>query len=744
MSKTYKIKGMHCASCAAIIEKKLREVSEIESVRVNFATENMEIDFNESKITPQQISEFIKPLGYELQLEKKKTLKSESSDYTEFSQIAIGLVLAFFSAFLMGWEILIELSYLPKMNEILMGFFHHLMPIFATYALFVLGGRYLVGMWRFLRYGVANMDTLIGIGTSVAFLYSFVLSAFEEILKNYVDVSASYYDVTIVVIAFVSLGKYLEKNSKRKTGDAIKKLLKLQAKTALVLRDGREVEMEISNLQHGDLIRVRPGSRIAVDGVVVEGHGFVDESTISGEAMPIEKNPGDPAISSTLLANGTFVFRATKVGAETLLAQIIKMVETAQNSKAPIQALVDRISAVFVPIVLILAVLSLLSWLILGSYLWNLEAALPFALSAFVGILVIACPCALGLATPTAIIVGVGKGAENGILVKDAATLQKLREVNALLIDKTGTLTKGKIELNSIENKSNFSERELVSILYSLEKNSEHPIAEAIRRYAKREKIDSQATEKFEILKGKGVTAEIKGKKYFAGNLKLISDLKLEFAENSIEKETKQGKTPILLTDETQILGVFMVSDTIKEEAKTAIEEIKNLGIKPIMLSGDNANTAKFIAAQLGIEEVIAEVLPQDKQNEVRKLQAKGFVVAMAGDGVNDSPALAQADVGIAMATGTDVAIESAGITLLRGDIRKITSAIRLSKFTMTGIKQNLFWAFVYNAIGIPLAAGVFYPYFGWTLNPVFAGAAMALSSLSVVSNSLRLKFKKL
>jgi Cu2+-exporting ATPase/Cu+-exporting ATPase len=652
--------------------------------------------------------------------------------------------LAAFSIFLMTWELLAQFGIVPTIPYIWQEFFHHLLPIFATYTLFVVGKPYLLGFYRFLRYGKANMDSLIGIGTSAAFLYSFIVTAFEETLRPFINVEHTYYDVTIVVITFIALGKYLEARSKIKTGDAIEKLLNLQAKTALVIRDGKEIEIPIQEVVMGDVVTVKPASKIPVDGVIVDGSSFVDESMLTGEPMPIEKQRGDSVAAGTMNTSGAFTFRATKVGSETMLAHIIKMVGEAQGSKAPIQALADKISAVFVPIVIVLSFLSLGAWLVFGIPTLGFSHALSFGLVSFVSILVIACPCALGLATPTAIIVGVGKGAKEGILIKDAATLEKLHKVTTIIVDKTGTITKGKPELVSVETSGDMEEKDLVKVLASLESLSEHPIAHAILSYAKENSLTAEKVKGFEMMKGKGVKGEVAGIEYFAGNAKLMADLGLTYDIKTIEKQTTQGNTPIFLATKEAVVGIAMVADALKPEAKQAVNDLHKLGIKVVMLTGDDKNTAQAIANQVSIDEVVAEVLPQDKMDKVKALQAKGEVVAMAGDGVNDAPALAQADVGIAMATGTDVAIESAGITLLGGDISKLAKAVHLSRITMSTIKQNLFWAFIYNIIGIPLAGGLFYPFFGWLLNPIFAGLAMAFSSVSVVSNSLRLKTKKL
>ncbi|MEK7113880.1 MAG: copper-translocating P-type ATPase, partial [Patescibacteria group bacterium] len=527
------------------------------------------------------------------------------------------------------------------------------------------------------------MDTLIGIGTTAAFLYSFAVTAFEETLRPFINVDYQYYDVTIVVITFIALGKYLEARSKIKTGDAIEKLLNLQAKTALVIRDGKEVEISVNDVKHGDLIIVKPGAKIPVDGIITDGSSFIDESMVTGEPMPVQKKTGDMVVSGTINTSGSFTFKATKVGSETLLAQIIKMVEDAQGSKAPIQALADKISSIFVPIVLVIAFLTLGAWLIVGSQYLGFSQALSFGLVSFVGILVIACPCALGLATPTAIIVGVGKGAKEGILIKDAATLEKLHKVDTVIVDKTGTITIGKPTLVDIQNLSNLKDDELVSILASLEKKSEHPIAHAIVNYAQEKKILISDVSNFEGIQGKGLKGTIKGSEYFVGNAKLMKELGVAFDASKIEQFTAQGKTPVILATKEKVMGFVMVADEIKPESKQAVANLHKLGIKVVMLTGDDERAAKYMASLVGIDDVVAHVLPQDKLAKIKELQSQGRVVAMAGDGVNDAPALAQADVGIAMGTGTDVAIESAGITLLGGDISKLVKAIKLSKMTM-------------------------------------------------------------
>jgi len=765
-TKTYIIKGMHCASCAGIIEKTLKRTDGVYSVEVNYGTEKVKISLDEMRTNPQDLSKKIEPLGYSLVInsenksakemnmtedEHKAHLGIDQSKAEKLAEIRemrnkviSAIPLAIISILIMFWEILAKYNIVSEMSLFMEDSISILLPLMAIYTLLFVGKPYLLGFYRFLRYGKANMDTLIGIGTTAAFLYSFTITIFGNSLGSFIDITSTYYDVTIIVITFIALGKYLEAKSKIKTGDAIEKLLNLQAKTALVIRDGKEIEISINDVVHGDLIVIKPGAKIPVDGVISEGNSYIDESMVTGESMPINKRVGDNVVSGTLNTSGSFIFKATKIGSETMLARIIKMVEDAQGSKAPIQALADKISSIFVPIVLVLAFLALGLWLLVGTQYLGFSQALSYGLVSFVGILVIACPCALGLATPTAIIVGVGKGAREGILIKDASTLEKLHKVNTVVVDKTGTITIGKPTLINIENNSELKNDEFISIIASIENKSEHPIAHAIVNYAKEKNLQISDISDFQNIQGKGIKGNINNKEYYIGNAKLIDDLGIKFDISVLEKYTAEGKTPVILAISDKVLGFVMVADEIKNEAKQAIKDLHKLGIRVVMLTGDDERTAKHIASLAGIDDIVAHVLPQDKLNKIKELQEQGKVVAMAGDGVNDAPALAQADVGIAMATGTDVAIESAGITLLHGDISKLVKAINLSKITMRGIKQNLFWAFFYNILGIPLAGGLFYPIFGWLLSPVFAGLAMAFSSVSVVGNSLRLKGKVL
>ncbi|MBP9728479.1 MAG: cadmium-translocating P-type ATPase, partial [Candidatus Moranbacteria bacterium] len=609
----------------------------------------------------------------------------------------------------------------------------------STAVMFWIGRPFIDGVTRFLRYRVANMDTLIGIGTLTAYLYSAVITLLPQVRERFQLPEYTYFDVVIVVIGFVTLGKYLEARSKEKTGEAIEKLLNLQAKTALVRRDGQDREVPMSEVVVGDVVIVKPGGKIPVDGIILTGNTSLDESMITGESIPVDKKPGDVVIGATLNKQGSITLSATKVGTDTMLSQIIAMVEDAQGSKAPIQATADKISSIFVPVVLGIAFLSLALWVIVGSIFLGQTLAISYGILSFVGVLVIACPCALGLATPTAIIVGVGKGAQYGILVKDATSLEFLSQVDTIVLDKTGTITKGKPEVTDVRVlDSAYDEKQILTLVGSVEIMSEHPLAEAMVARAQAVGADFIPVTDFQALEGVGVKARSGEKNIFIH--------KPEKGEQDTVLQTLQseGKTVIVVEVDEKRVGLVALSDALKDESVAAIRSLHEKGIEVIMLTGDNVIVAERIAKEAGIDTVMAEVLPQEKAGKIKELQAKGKVVAMVGDGINDAPALTQAQVGIAMATGTDIAIESAGVTLLHGDLRKLSQAIELSRATLSTVKQNLFWAFIYNVVGIPVAAGLLFPLWGIILNPVFAGLAMALSSVSVVSNSLRLKTKKL
>jgi len=747
--KTFEVSGMHCASCSNIIRRKISKLEGVHTCEVNYATEKAKIAYDPNLVSPAAMNVEIQTLGYIIKDNDTRPMdhsqhlglsNAKMDKLTELKQLRQHVLTMIppmiISVFVMIWDIGADpLKAWPEMSSIPKGFFHHLLPIFATYALFTVGVPYLKGIWRFIKYKVANMDTLVGIGTLTAFVYSFILTAFEGFLAPYINTQHSYYDVTIIVIGFITLGKYLESKSKMRTGEAIEKLINLQAKTALVLRDNEEIEIPIDQVQIGDIVIVKPGAKIPVDGVITEGSSAVDESMINGEPIPIDKKAGDYVIGATINKQGYLQCKATKVGSDTMLAQIIKMVEEAQGSRAPIQGLADKISAVFVPIVLAIAIITFIVWVTVGTAYLGFSTALSLGIVCFVSILVIACPCALGLATPTAVIVGVGNGAENGILIKNAESLEKLKDATTVVMDKTGTITNGKPVLTDIVVfDSELSEKSLLQIAASIEIKSEHPLAHAIVKRSKKEGIRLLPVDHFKAIEGVGVQAKLKAK-----HITIQKPTRVE-KNNEINTFQSEGKTVVVVKSDDKILGLLAISDTIKDNAKETVALLHKQGVDVIMVTGDNERTSRYIARQAGIDSIIAEVLPQDKANTIKELQHKGKKVIMVGDGINDAPALTQADVGIAMATGTDIAIDSADVILLQGNIRKVSDAIHLSKNTVRIIKQNLFWAFIYNIVGIPLAAGLLYPFFGILLNPVFAGVAMAGSSVSVVLNSLRLR----
>lgn len=772
VTKQIPVKGMNCASCAITIGKTLKKCDGVINADVNFGNEKANITFDSSKISVKELSSKIEPLGYSLidtHVMENGTIMSGSSHNHNSSvdhsahlglnqskqdkinelneqrrKVIIAMPVALITFFLMSWEILAMTIENFPMFPIQQELFRGVLLVLSAIILFWIGAPFLKEVITFAKYKVANMYTLVGIGTFTAFAYSAFVVIFPEFAKALSFSESVYFDVVIVVTGFIYFGKYLETRSKLITGEAIEKLINLQTKTAIVEREGKELEVNIEDVKIDDIIIVKPGGKIPVDGVITEGSSSIDESMITGESIPVDKTVASFVIGSTINKQGAFKFRATKVGSETLLAQIIKMVDQAQGSKAPIQRLADKISEYFVPAVLVISFLTLLVWLIIGSIFMPFNQALSFGLMCFTGVLVIACPCALGLATPTAIIVATGKGAQNGILIKNAESLEKLAKVTTIVTDKTGTITNGTPKVTDIVTFNNQTEKSILQLLASLESKSEHPIAKAIITEANKHNLEILNTTEFQIIEGKGLKATIGSNQYYAGNKNLIQDLNLSFDYSALDEYTEQGKTPVLLTDNQSVLGVVYVADSLKEGVPNVIKSLHKQGLKVVMLTGDNKKTAKYIANQAGIDNFYAEVLPADKANIVKELQQKGEIVAMLGDGVNDAPALVQSDVGIAMGTGTDVAIESASITLLKGDFAKVLSAVKLSKITLRVIKENLFWAFAYNILGIPIAAGLFYPFFGLLLSPIFAGAAMALSSVSVIANSIRLKTIKL
>lgn len=740
------LSGMHCSSCAGLIEKALKKVAGVKEAHVNFAAEKASIIFDENRTSADGLIKAVQKAGYKAEIPNEKDTEFENKKrQQEIKSQFVKFLFSFILSLPMLYFMLFDFFKFIPGGTIIIPYIGIVSLILTFPIQFGVGAGFYKGMWSALRMKTFNMDSLIAIGTSVAFFYSlYNFVAYYALNNSLIGINGAkipelYFETAAFLITFVTLGKWLEVKTKGRTSDAIKKLMGLQAKTARVIRNGVTVDVSIDEVVHGDIIVVRPGEKIPVDGVIISGSSAVDESMITGESLPVEKNAEDGVIGGTINKTGSFEFKAMKIGSETTLSQIIRLVEDAQGSKAPIQAFADRISAVFVPIVIGIAIVTFIVWYFVFG------AALSFALMAFTAVIVIACPCALGLATPTAIMVGTGNGAENGILIKGGEPLEAACRINAIVFDKTGTLTKGKPEVTDTDSLSHLSEEELLAIAASLEKQSEHPLAEAIYNFAKEENIDLKEVKDFKAIPGHGVQGEINGVGYFFGNRRLIADtlnLPIEKYDRKISRLEEQGKTAMILATKDEILGTISVADTVKETSREAVEMLKKRGIEVYMITGDNTRTANAIAAQVGVTNVLAEVLPEDKANEVKKLQEQGKKVAMVGDGINDAPALAQADLGIAMGSGTDVAMEAGGIVIIKNDLRDVINAIDLSKSTMGKIKQNMFFALFYNVIGIPIAARVF-AVLGLVLKPELAGLAMALSSVSVVGNSLLLRSYK-
>ncbi|HET7713721.1 MAG TPA: heavy metal translocating P-type ATPase [Patescibacteria group bacterium] len=728
--ETLLIKGMHCASCVTLLEKSLRKVPGVSSASVNLATNKALVNYDDAFSTRENLVDSVKNVGYSVleessegdleKIERQRNI-SDLKKKTFFS-LAVGAVIVWGS--------------FPYLREFSPEFLRSswLQLALATPVQFWAGLGFYRATWSALKHRTANMDTLIVMGTSAAFLYSSLVTFFPDTAIRIGLSPEPYFDVGVVIVGLILLGRYLEAKAKGHTGQAIQKLLGLQSKTARVIRSGRELEISVDAVTVGDVLRVRPGEKIPVDGLITRGETSVDESAVTGESIPVEKMPGDRVIGGTVNKSGSFLFKAEKVGTGTLLAQIINLVEEAQGSKAPIQKLADIVSGYFVPFVLVLAILTFVTWYIFGPM-----PAFTFAFLNMIAVLIIACPCALGLATPTAVMVGVGKGAERGILIKDAESLEQAGQVKTVIFDKTGTLTRGQPELTDVVASSGRSEAEVILLAASLEALSEHPLAEPILARAKNLKLHK--LDKFKALPGRGIEARFKKNLLFLGNTRLIQEKGLSLGQmgNRMRNLQEEGKTVMALGLGREILGLIAVADLLKDNAREAVGLLKDRGLEVVLITGDNAPTAQAIASQVGITKVISEVLPADKEQEVRKLQSGGQLVAMVGDGINDAPSLAAADVGIAMGTGTDIAIEAADITLLNPDIRAVVTAIDLSRSTMRTIKTNLVWAFIYNLVLIPVAAGVLFPVWGILLSPALASAAMALSSVSVVSNSLLL-----
>lgn len=734
-TKTYPIKGMHCASCVRVIERALSVVPGVSKCNVNLATEKATVVFDQNKVTNDTIANAVKNVGYEAIVDQKIEEKDElqQEKLKELKALRNKVIIGLSLGILILWGSFPGLMHTAPM--ILQNFWVQM--LLATPVQFWVGWEFYRATINSLRHRTANMDTLVTIGTTVAYLYSVVVTIFPALISGITNNPMPYFDTSTIIIGLILLGRYFEAKAKAGTSEAIKKLIGLQAKTARVIRNGEEVDIPIDQVKIGDVIRVRPGEKIPVDGIILEGESSIDESMITGESLPVDKIKGDTVVGATMNKTGSFTYKATKIGEDSMLAQIIKLVEDAQGSKAPIQRLADLVSSYFVPIVLMLAFVTFAIWFDFGP-----TPAFLFALLNTVAVLIIACPCAMGLATPTAIMVGTGIGAENGILIKDAESLEIAGKIKSVVFDKTGTLTNGKPEVTDVIPGAGFTKNDILRIAASIEIKSEHSLAEAIVSKAKLEKIKLVDLEKFQAIPGHGVSGLISKNKILFGNGKLMDKEGIVFSKQKgdIENLENEGKTVMLLAQSKQLIGLVAVADTLKESAKNGVDKLKKMGIETIMFTGDNTRTANAIAKRAGVDKVLAEVLPGDKESEIRKIQAIGKKVAMVGDGINDAPALAAADVGIAMGTGTDVAIEAADITLINKNLESVANAIELSKKTMRTIKMNLIWAFGYNIILIPIAMGVLYPFFRILLNPIFASVAMASSSVSVVTNSLLLK----
>ena len=739
---TIPIGGMTCAACSQRIEKVIGRMAGVSSSTVNLATEKATIKYNPSVVRISQIKAAISKLGYtpletqsasavdEDKLRKQKDIRTL---WTKFIVSAVfSLPLLYLAMGAMIWWLRFPIP--AFLNPMQYPLSYALMQIALVIPVIIAGHRFYVVGFKAIWQRSPNMDSLIAMGTSAAIIYS-LFSTYRIIVGDFAAVEHLYFETAGVIITLILLGKSLEAVSKGRTSEAIKKLMGLAPKTALVLQDGKEIVISVDEVEPGDVIIVKPGEKIPVDGEVVEGHTSIDESMLTGESMPVEKNIGNPVYAASINGNGSIRFRATRVGADTALAQIIKLVEDAQGSKAPIAQLADVVSGYFVPIVFVIAVLSAAAWLISGQ-------SVVFSLSIFIAVLVIACPCALGLATPTAIMVGTGKGAEHGILIKGGEALETAHKINTIIFDKTGTITEGKPEVTDILVTEGVSRNKLLQIAASAEKGSEHPLGEAIVRGAVKENLEILAVESFNAIPGYGIEVKIAGASVLLGNRKLMDErgILLDSLAADSDRLAEEGKTPMYIALDGRLSGIIAVADVMKASSARAIQKLHDMGIEVAMITGDNRKTAEAIARLAGIDRVLAEVLPQDKASEVKKLQQQGRVVAMVGDGINDAPALAQADIGIAIGSGTDVAMESADIVLMRSDLMEVPTAIQLSKSTIRNIKQNLFWAFGYNVLGIPIAAGLLYIFGGPVLNPIFAAAAMSLSSVSVLTNALRLK----
>jgi Cu+-exporting ATPase len=732
------IQGMTCASCINKVEKALRSLRGVTQVNVNFATERASVEYIPEEVTIRDFKKAVQEAGYEILEVKEKDIVEEErlARERELSQLKGKFVTgAIFLA-----PILI-LMYGASLFEKWIGFSKEanffIQFLLATPVQFWAGWQFYVGFWKATKHKTSDMNTLIAVGTSAAYFYSLMATFFPHLFMVKGLMLDVYYDTSAAIIVLILLGRFLEARARGRTSEAIKKLIGLQPKTARVIRNGNEVDIPIEEVAIGDIIVVRPGEKIPVDGILKEGYSSVDEAMVTGESLPVEKKAGDHVIGATINKTGAFKFEATRVGKDTVLAQIVRLVQEAQGSKPPIARMVDVIASYFVPMVILIAIVTFIVW-----YFFGPRPALTYALLNFVAVLIIACPCALGLATPTSIMVGTGKGAENGILIRGAEALETAHQLNAVVLDKTGTLTRGEPSVTDIIESKKYTRKEILTLAASAEKGSEHPLGEAIINKAKEEGLNLLSPDAFQAIPGHGIEATIDSKRILLGNLRLMEEkrIMLNGLSDRAEQLSSEGRTPMFLAVEAEAAGIIAVADTLKENSKEAVKALQHMGLEVVMLTGDNQRTARAIARQIGIERVLAEVLPEKKAEEIKRLQTEGKRVGMVGDGINDAPALAQADVGIAIGTGTDVAMESSDITLIGGDLRGIVTAIALSKATIRNIRQNLFWAFAYNTILIPVAAGALFPFFGILLNPIFAAGAMAFSSVTVVSNALRLR----
>ena len=732
------IQGMTCASCVNKVQKALNSVKGVVHADVNFATERASVEYIPEEVSIRELKKAVEEAGYQVLEVKEEDIveKERLAREAELSRLKLKFILG---AILLAPILLLMYggSFFKKWLGLSQEVNFFLQFLLATPVQFWAGWQFYVGFWKATRHKTSDMNTLIAVGTSAAYLYSLIVTFVPHRIMVKGLMLDVYFDTSAAIIVLILLGRFMEARAKGKTSEAIKKLIGLQPKTARVLRNGNESDIPVEEVVPGDIIIVRPGEKIPVDGVVKEGYSSVDESMVTGESLPVEKKSSDPVIGATMNKTGTFKFEATKVGKETVLSQIVRLVQEAQGSKPPIARMVDVIASYFVPVVISIAIVTFIVW-----YLFGPHPALTYAFLNFVAVLIIACPCALGLATPTSIMVGTGKGAENGILIRGAEALEIAHRLNTIVLDKTGTLTKGEPSVTDIIESEKFTKKEILTFAASAEKGSEHPLGEAIVKRAREEDLNLLVAKDFEAIAGQGIEATLDSKRILLGNLRLMEGRKviLNGLLEKAEQLSNEGKTPMFLVVEGEVAGIIAVADTLKENSKKTVEALHRMGLEVVMLTGDNQRTAKAIANQIGIDRVLAEVLPEMKAEEVRRLQSEGKKVGMVGDGINDAPALAQADVGIAIGTGTDVAIESSDITLIGGDLRGVVTAIALSKATIRNIKQNLFWAFAYNTILIPVAAGVLFPFFGILLNPIFAAGAMAISSVTVVSNALRLR----